>query len=426
MEKKYKERYKKTIYKNKGILEDFMVRESTNIYDIKFINYYLKKFKARQLIHKKQSDFLENNVTIRNLQNDIVDAQAYFLASKPLDYTFKNSANNAKFISFFEKTLLDNDDTSKNLEFLKESLKMGQSYEIVHYQKNKETGELEAKYTLINASNCFLIFSNEASQRILCAFVIDSYEDYLKRDIQYTLTQITPDLIIKYNMSKNYEVKADSLISEEPNILGKVNVSITKATKDNLPAYENSVSSILRLDYFDRIIDGIAHQTIEPLIILKNLSIPITEEELNKGITQKDIIDRARETGNLAVNDESLTATNSDVQVLESKTTILEVKALIDDILLEVKNTNGLLDMSNTTKANASADSLKYKFVDLDRKVSNLEPLFKMALRNRIKLLVRVYNYFNYGAGVDDTDIEFNFVKNLTVLSENKTDDHVH
>lgn len=399
-------------------LNDFMIDSNSNLYDIKLINFYLNKFKKRINVHKKQKKFITTE-TIRNIQSDIIDAQSYFLASKVPEYEFKNTANTKDFKEYFERTLIKSDILNQNLALLKDSLTFGQGYELVYYEFDKDLNDVVVKFTNINPENCFILFSNDNNQKILSAFILSSFEDYRSKEVKYTLKQITKDKIVDYELSKGLNITKKGAISEDINIANKVLISVAKCNIENKPTYFNSLNSILRLDYIDRLQDEFLYQSVNPLIILENLDIVLTEEQEERGITKQDIINKAKEEGLIILNNSGGFGENkSNIEILASKINLQDVTAIATILETDIKQRNGLVDMSNTLKSNASAESLKYKFVDLDRKVSNIEPFFRMALQNRLQIIINIYNYYNPAKKVNIEDVSFSFIKNTTILKD--------
>lgn len=399
-------------------LNDFMTDSNSNLYDIKLINFYLNKFKKRINVHKKQKKFITSE-TIRNIQSDIIDAQSYFLASKVPEYEFKNTANTKDFKDYFERTLIKSDILNQNLALLKDSLTFGQGYELVYYEFDKELNDVVVKFTNINPENCFILFSNDNNQKILSAFILSSFEDYKSKEVKYTLKQITKDKIVDYELSKGLNITKKGAINEDVNIANKVLISIAKCNVENKPTYFNTLNSILRLDYIDRLQDEFLYQSVNPLIILENLDIVLTEEQEERGITKQDIINKAKEEGLIILNNSGGFGENkSNIEILASKINLQDVTAIATILETDIKQRNGLVDMSNTLKSNASAESLKYKFVDLDRKVSNIEPFFRMALQNRLQIIINIYNYYNPAKKVNIEDVSFSFIKNTTILKD--------
>ena len=399
-------------------LNDFMIDSNSNLYDIKLINFYLNKFKKRINVHKKQKKFITTE-TIRNIQSDIIDAQSYFLASKVPEYEFKDTANTKDFKEYFERTLIKSDILNQNLALLKDSLTFGQGYELVYYEFDKDLNDVVVKFTNINPENCFILFSNDNNQKILSAFILSSFEDYRSKEVKYTLKQITKDKIVDYELSKGLNITKKGAISEDINIANKVLISVAKCNIENKPTYFNSLNSILRLDYIDRLQDEFLYQSVNPLIILENLDIVLTEEQEERGITKQDIINKAKEEGLIILNNSGGFGENkSNIEILASKINLQDVTAIATILETDIKQRNGLVDMSNTLKSNASAESLKYKFVDLDRKVSNIEPFFRMALQNRLQIIINIYNYYNPAKKVNIEDVSFSFIKNTTILKD--------
>lgn len=399
-------------------LNDFMIDSNSNLYDIKLINFYLNKFKKRINVHKKQKKFITSE-TIRNIQSDIIDAQSYFLASKIPEYEFKDTANTKDFKDYFERTILKSDILNQNLSLLKDSLSYGQGYELVYYEFDKDLNDVVVKFTNINPENCFLLFSNDNNQKILSAFILSSFEDYRSKEVKYTLKQITKDKIVDYELSKGLNITKKGAINEDVNIANKVLISISKCNTENKPTYYNTLNSILRLDYIDKLQDEFLYQSVNPLIILENLDIILTEEQEERGITKQDIINKAKEEGLIILNNSGGFGENkSNIEILASKINLQDVTSIATILETDIKQRNGLVDMSNTLKSNASADSMKYKFVDLDRKVSNIEPFFRMALQNRIQIIINIYNYYNPAKLIDVEDVSFSFIKNTTILKD--------
>lgn len=399
-------------------LNDFMIDSNSNLYDTDLINFYLNKFKKRINVHKKQKKFITTE-TIRNIQSDIIDAQSYFLASKVPEYEFKDTANTKDFRDYFERTLIKSDILNQNLVLLKDSLTYGQGYELVYYEFDKELNDVVVKFTNINPENCFILFSNDNNQKILSAFILSSFEDYKSKEVKYTLKQITKDKIVDYELSKGLNITKKGAISEDVNIANKVLISISKCNVENKPTYYNSLNSILRLDYIDKLQDEFLYQSVNPLIILENLDIVLTEEQEEMGITKQDIINKAKEEGLIILNNSSGFGENkSNIEILASKINLQDVTSIATILETDIKQRNGLVDMSNTLKSNASAESLKYKFVDLDRKVSNIEPFFRMALQNRLQIIINIYNYYNPAKKVNVEDVSFSFIKNTTILKD--------
>lgn len=399
-------------------LNDFMIDSNSNLYDIKLINFYLNKFKKRINVHKKQKKFITTE-TIRNIQSDIIDAQSYFLASKVPEYEFKDTANTKEFKDYFERTLIKSDILNQNLVLLKDSLTYGQGYELVYYEFDKELNDVVVKFTNINPENCFILFSNDNNQKILSAFILSSFEDYKSKEVKYTLKQITKDKIVDYELSKGLNITKKGAINVDVNIANKVLISIAKCNTENKPTYYNSLNSILRLDYIDKLQDEFLYQSVNPLIILENLDIVLTEEQEERGITKQDIINKAKEEGLIILNNSGGFGENkSNIEILASKINLQDVTAIATILETDIKQRNGLVDMSNTLKSNASAESLKYKFVDLDRKVSNIEPFFRMALQNRLQIIINIYNYYNPAKKVNIEDVSFSFIKNTTILKD--------
>lgn len=399
-------------------LNDFMIDSNSNLYDTDLINFYLNKFKKRINVHKKQKKFITTE-TIRNIQSDIIDAQSYFLASKVPEYEFKNTANTKDFKEYFERTLIKSDILNQNLALLKDSLTFGQGYELVYYEFDKDLNDVVVKFTNINPENCFILFSNDNNQKILSAFILSSFEDYRSKEVKYTLKQITKDKIVDYELSKGLNITKKGAISEDINIANKVLISVAKCNIENKPTYFNSLNSILRLDYIDRLQDEFLYQSVNPLIILENLDIVLTEEQEERGITKQDIINKAKEEGLIILNNSGGFGENkSNIEILASKINLQDVTAIATILETDIKQRNGLVDMSNTLKSNASAESLKYKFVDLDRKVSNIEPFFRMALQNRLQIIINIYNYYNPAKKVNIEDVSFSFIKNTTILKD--------
>lgn len=399
-------------------LNDFMIDSNSNLYDIKLINFYLNKFKKRINVHKKQKKFITSE-TIRNIQSDIIDAQSYFLASKVPEYVFKDTANTKEFKDFFERTILKSDILNQNLTLLKDSLTYGQGYELVYYEFDKDLNDVVVKFTNINPENCFILFSNDNNQKILSAFILSSFEDYKSKEVKYTLKQITKDKIVDYELSKGLNITKKGAINEDVNIANKVLISISKCNVENKPTYYPTLNSILRLDYIDKLQDEFLYQSVNPLIILENLDIILSEEQEERGITKQDIINEAKEKGLIILNSSGGFGENkSNIEILASKINLQDVTAIATILETDIKQRNGLVDMSNTLKSNASADSMKYKFVDLDRKVSNIEPFFRMALQNRIQIIINIYNYYNPAKLIDVEDVSFSFIKNTTILKD--------
>lgn len=399
-------------------LQDFMIDSNSNLYDTDLINFYLNKFKKRINVHKKQKKFITTE-TIRNIQSDIIDAQSYFLASKVPEYEFKDTANTKEFKDYFERTLIKSDILNQNLALLKDSLTYGQGYELVYYEFDKALNDVVVKFTNINPENCFILFSNDNSQKILSAFILSSFEDYKSKEVKYTLKQITKDKIVDYELSKGLNITKKGAISEDINIANKVLISISKCNIENKPTYYNSLNSILRLDYIDKLQDEFLYQSVNPLIILENLDIVLTEEQEERGITKQDIINKAKEEGLIILNNSGGFGENkSNIEILASKINLQDVTSIATILETDIKQRNGLVDMSNTLKSNASAESLKYKFVDLDRKVSNIEPFFRMALQNRLQIIINIYNYYNPAKKVNIEDVSFSFIKNTTILKD--------
>ncbi len=399
-------------------LNDFMIDSNSNLYDIKLINFYLNKFKKRIAVHKKQKKFITSE-TIRNIQSDIIDAQSYFLASKIPNYEFKDTANTKEFKDYFERTIIKSDILNQNLSLLKDSLTFGQGYELVYYEFDKDLNDVVVKFTNINPENCFILFSNDNNQKILSAFILSSFEDYKSKEVKYTLKQITKDKIVDYELSKGLNITKKGAINEDINIANKVLISISKCNVENKPTYYNSLYSILRLDYIDKLQDEFLYQSVNPLIILENLDIILTEEQEERGITKQDIINKAKEEGLIILNNSGGFGENkSNIEILASKINLQDVTSIATILETDIKQRNGLVDMSNTLKSNASADSMKYKFVDLDRKVSNIEPFFRMALQNRLQIIVNIYNFYNPAKTVNVEDVSFSFIKNTTILKD--------
>lgn len=399
-------------------LQDFMIDSNSNLYDTDLINFYLNKFKKRINVHKKQKKFITTE-TIRNIQSDIIDAQSYFLASKVPEYEFKDTANTKEFKDYFERTLIKSDILNQNLALLKDSLTYGQGYELVYYEFDKKLNDVVVKFTNINPENCFILFSNDNNQKILSAFILSSFEDYKSKEVKYTLKQITKDKIVDYELSKGLNITKKGAINEDVNIANKVLISISKCNVENKPTYYNSLNSILRLDYIDKLQDEFLYQSVNPLIILENLDIVLTEEQEERGITKQDIINKAKEEGLIILNNSGGFGENkSNIEILASKINLQDVTSIATILETDIKQRNGLVDMSNTLKSNASAESLKYKFVDLDRKVSNIEPFFRMALQNRLQIIINIYNYYNPAKKVNIEDVSFSFIKNTTILKD--------
>lgn len=399
-------------------LNDFMIDSNSNLYDIKLINFYLNKFKKRINVHKKQKKFITSE-TIRNIQSDIIDAQSYFLASKIPEYEFKDTANTKEFKNYFERTILKSDILNQNLSLLKDSLTYGQGYELVYYEFDKDLNDVVVKFTNINPQNCFILFSNDNNQKILSAFILSSFEDYKSKEVKYTLKQITKDKIVDYELTKGLNITKKGAINVDVNIANKVLISISKCNTENKPTYSPTLNSILRLDYIDKLQDEFLYQSVNPLIILENLDIILTEEQEERGITKQDIINEAKEKGLIILNSSGGFGENkSNIEILASKINLQDVTAIATILETDIKQRNGLVDMSNTLKSNASADSMKFKFVDLDRKVSNIEPFFRMALQNRIQIIINIYNYYNPAKIVDVEDVSFSFIKNTTILKD--------
>lgn len=404
-------------------LNDFMIDSNSNLYDTDLINFYLNKFKKRMNVHKKQKKFITTE-TIRNIQSDIIDAQSYFLASKVPEYEFKDTSNTKDFKDYFERTLIKSDILNQNLALLKDSLTFGQGYELVYYEFDKELNDVVVKFTNINPENCFILFSNDNNQKILSAFILSSFEDYKSKEVKYTLKQITKDKIVDYELSKGLNITKKGAINVDVNIANKVLISISKCNVENKPTYYNSLNSILRLDYIDKLQDEFLYQSVNPLIILENLDIVLTEEQEERGITKQDIINKAKEEGLIILNNSGGFGENkSNIEILASKINLQDVTSIATILETDIKQRNGLVDMSNTLKSNASAESLKYKFVDLDRKVSNIEPFFRMALQNRLQIIINIYNYYNPAKKVNIEDVSFSFIKNTTILKDKNESD---
>lgn len=355
------------------------VFETSNLPEYqKLFNYYLGKQAILQKHYADPTKPISKIVT--NFCHEIVQQYSGYICGQPVKYNNDNVGDIVNILNY-------NDVATEDSELLKQALIYGIGFEINYIDLDGKQ-----RFAALDTRQCIPIYSADLTSDLL--YVIRFWRESSAKKLtegEYYIEVYGPDMVRKYSSTSGFT--SFTLISEEPHYFGQCPVSVFKLNEDCEGIYKQIIG--LQDAYNELLSSQLDDYTsfVDCYMVLKGAIA--TEEDLAQ----------MKENRVLVLDPDS------SAEYLTKDINNTPVKEMLENYKEQIYNKTCCPDFTKDTFNAQTGIAIRYKLIQLDNAVANIEAQFKKALQRRIELICSVL----YMTGNEEAwrDIEIVFTRNL-------------
>ena len=286
---------------------------------------------------------------------------------------------------------------------------------VLYVQPNPNDAETPFTTYALDPRSAFVVYSLKPGNEPVFAvnFVVSDSKarfDVYTKDLVYRLEGTMTAKVATPEKAHDYIATASTLVSVEPNVLGRIPIIEYRYNSVNTSAFELAIPLLDEISNLtSNACDGV-EQFIQSLAIAVNCEFP-------ENTTITDI----RKAGMIALR--SIGENKADFKVLSEQLDQSQTKTLTDSLYDEVLRICAMPSRSSggssTYNATGAALLANYGWYQADSAARNTEDLFKESNREFDRIVIEILKRKQL-LDLDINDFELNFVRNETANVQSK------
>lgn len=390
------------------ILNQALNVHNSNAMDIQYLWRY---YRGAQPIESRNKEIRPeiNNKIVENRANEIVSFKTGYLIGEPLQYVSRGEDVDIDAINQLNEYVFAEEKATKDKELADWFHICGTSYRLILPDEHGEEDESPFELYTLDPRRTFVVYENSLKQEPIMGVT------YVKDE----LGNITYSI---YTKDHYFEIKNDSVIDDNPHILGEIPIIEYPLNYARLGAFEVVLPLLDAMNTVEsNRLDGI-EQFIQAILLFHNVEI------------DKDQYENLRKDGAIKIKDidERMKA---DVKYLTAELNQLQTQTLIDHMYQSVLTICGMPNRNggSSTSDTGSAVIMRDGWEGADARAKDAELMFKCSERRALRVMLNICNAYNrLDLKVSEIEIRFtrrnyeNILQKAQVLTTLLNNDKVH